>query len=133
MPDYEIMVSKRIDEPGYRWRLADGATGVLSDDAFTKVRTAVLEAIALHGKDEEQPVPTLLATAKPSYWVETVRYHAALADSGVRDERARDTYYRTLCGIDHTVKTGGSFARVLHLEQCQRCVRIATNRRWLDR
>jgi hypothetical protein len=44
MPDYKIVVDKRIDEPGYRWRLG-GETGVLNDDdgrfLFKLVRAAI--------------------------------------------------------------------------------------------
>jgi hypothetical protein len=38
MPDYDIIVSKRIDDPGYRWRLRDGRTGVIDYD---KVQTLI--------------------------------------------------------------------------------------------
>lgn len=47
MPDYDIIVSKRIDEPGFRWRLRDGRTGVIDYD---KVQT-LIEALTADNPD----------------------------------------------------------------------------------
>jgi hypothetical protein len=66
MPEYEALISKRIDEPGYRWRMG-GETGVLNDNDCRLLLKIIRATIQGFGSEPEADTDDASTEATPSF------------------------------------------------------------------
>lgn len=76
------------------------------------------------GPAEVKPTHYLAVSKPASAWNDHLRYHAADPASGVIGKHTTTVQYKSLCGISYMIKAGDDFGKILHLDQCERCLKI---------